>query len=540
MKRLWAVATCVLVMASLVQVGRAGAQGDADTSRFFLRHRALKRLAAAEQAAPSGFVPSSEECVVNGAPNNLNLDCDDPEFETPNNEPHIVVDPVDPKHMIASSNDYESCCDQWYTTFDGGKTWHTGDMSAGSPNDIGSDPVTAIDPVSGNAIHSSLNFEFTEEGLATNGDVVVSLSKDGGLTWEEPTVVQEGSGDDDDPLQLFNDKEWIVTDTDPGSPFYGRTYLTWSRFRREFGAYIESPIFESHSDDGGATWSEPQEISGSSPTCTYQEEGGGNDCDEDQGSVPTVGPGGKVYVAFQNEQHEAAWEAGEVFEDQYLVVSSKDGGETWRNPVHVADQEDGSRDFPLNVDGRQTLTGYQLRVPTYGNIVADPDSGKLYLTFTDNRAGRHDVDHPVTNTNVFIVKSKDGAKWGRPTPVTKSRTDQWFPWADVDPTNGDVGVLYHDRVKGRGGYHTTLATLSHGKWTYKRVSSEMSHPKNSLYFRAAVEGCRKCATFHGDYISLDYGSDGKANATWTDMRRFVDLEVPGGRGYTENIFYSRL
>lgn len=30
--------------------------------------------------------------------------------------------------------------------------------------------------------------------------------------------------------------------------------------------------------------------------------------------------------------------------------------------------------------------------------------------------------------------------------------------------------------------------------------------------------CEFCAVFHGDYIGLAYGSDGHANATWTDMR----------------------
>ena len=63
-----------------------------------------------------------------------------------------------------------------------------------------------------------------------------------------------------------------------------------------------------------------------------------------------------------NSQHQAAWEHGDLNEDQYMVVRSKDGGQTWSNPVHVADMEDGTRDFPLNVDGRQTLTNYQVRV----------------------------------------------------------------------------------------------------------------------------------------------------------------------------------
>jgi hypothetical protein len=27
-----------------------------------------------------------------------------------------------------------------------------------------------------------------------------------------------------------------------------------------------------------------------------------------------------------------------------------------------------------------------------------------------------------------------------------------------------------------------------------------------------------CATFHGDYINIEYGSNGRANTVWTDMR----------------------
>src|SRR4051812_28763929 len=37
---------------------------------------------------------------------NTNRDCDDP---LPNNEPDIEVDPANPLHMVASSNDYGSC-----------------------------------------------------------------------------------------------------------------------------------------------------------------------------------------------------------------------------------------------------------------------------------------------------------------------------------------------------------------------------------------------------------------------------------------------
>src|SRR5437588_5366211 len=82
------------------------------------------------------------ECTAATGGANTKLDCDDP---FPNNEPHITVDPANPLHMIASSNDYGSCCDQYYTTFNGGNTWSTGNMSVSNPLKTGSDPVTAFD-----------------------------------------------------------------------------------------------------------------------------------------------------------------------------------------------------------------------------------------------------------------------------------------------------------------------------------------------------------------------------------------------------------
>ena len=76
---------------------------------------------------------------------NTKLDCD---TKAPNNEPHIAVDPTDPDHMVGSSNDYDQCCDAFYTTFNGGKTWYVGDMSVEAPGQnkmrTGSDPVTHV------------------------------------------------------------------------------------------------------------------------------------------------------------------------------------------------------------------------------------------------------------------------------------------------------------------------------------------------------------------------------------------------------------
>ncbi len=125
-----------------------------------------------------------------------------------------------------------------------GATWSTGNMSVedASSNRTGSDPVTTIDVKHGVALHSSLNYTFNANGEACDGDVVVSPSSDGGLTWKKPVQVYSGQGCDLSSVQIFNDKEWITTDNNPHSKFYGRTYLTWTAFLSNSGEYVESPI----------------------------------------------------------------------------------------------------------------------------------------------------------------------------------------------------------------------------------------------------------------------------------------------------------
>ena len=464
---------------------------------------------------------SQFECIVEGGGTNTNLDCDDP---FPNNEPDIEVNPVDPLHMIASSNDYGSCCDQFYTSLDGGATWTTGNMSRNDPRQTGSDPVTVFDVKHGTVIHTSLNYSFQlPTGEACRGDLTVSVSLDGGITWLPAQVVDSGYGCDLSNTQLFNDKEWVVTDNNPASPYYGRTYITWTKFESAFGNYTRSAIFEVHSDDGGKHWSKGQEISGSNAAlCTFQITGPAGQCDQNQFSVPTVAPDGTVYVAFENEQNESLWEQGEFGDDQYLMVKSTDGGQTWSSPTFVVGMEDGSADYPRNVVGRQTLTGYQLRVNSAGNIVASPLDGTLYLVFSDNRNGVHDSENPVTNIDVFLMTSTDGgASWSGPMQVDAAAGDQWFPWVDVNPTDGTVGILYNDRGASNGvTYNASLTEMPGGKTI---VSTAPSDPVHSRYFRAGVEGCEACATFNGDYIGISYGSDGIAHLAWTDMRDPSDI-----------------
>jgi hypothetical protein len=505
-------------------------------------------ILATSRALAKTRAPGSEfECTATGGTPNVKLDCDDP---YPNNEPHIAVDPADPRHLIASSNDYGSCCDQYYTSLDRGTTWQTGNMSKESDAVTGSDPVTVFDMKHNTAIHSSLNYVVTDDLGACDGNVVASISRDAGITWAPAVVVDAGSGCDASASQVFNDKEWVVTDNNPDSRFYGRTYLTWSKFVFKDQAYVSSAIFESHSNDGGFTWSRAREISGNNAAiCTFQTAGPHGQCDEDQFSVPTIGPDGTVYVAFQNGQNSSLWESAEVGENQYLLVKSTDGGRSWSRPTFVVGLEDGSRDYPSNVNDSQTLTGYQIRVNSAGNIVAHPRTGELFLVFADNRNGIHDSANPTTNTDVFLMRSRDhGRSWTGPERVDRSPSDQWFPWVAIDPKTGKVGVLYNDRrTTDRALHDVSLAEMdadngqetrqqsgnSDNSFTKRRVNASPSNLVDSRFFKAGVAGCEKCALFHGDYIGLAYGTDGAAHAVWTDQSEHV------AGGYAQFIFYAR-
>jgi len=542
LKRFVPLAAAAALTAILMTSGAVANDGDLG----ILGH---KRTVVAEFVKGKGKHHKGEasvfECTALSGGANTNLDCDDP---FPNNEPDLEVDPANPLHMVASSNDYGSCCDQYYTTFNGGLSWSTGNMSTEKATNfgpIGSDPVTVFDTKHRLTLHASLNFFLSNDFEETcDGDVTVSPSPDGGLTWDPPVVVDQGHGCDLDKRQVFNDKEWIVTDNNPSSKFYGRTYLTWTAFLSHSGEFVQAPIMESHSDDGGRHWSRPEDISGRNKSlCTFQTQGHDGVCDENQFSVPTVGADGTVYVAFENSQNEALWEPGEAFDSQYLLVKSTDGGKHWSDPSFVVGIEDGTNDYPINVDGRQTLSGYQLRLNSAGNIVAGPTAGTLYLTFSDNRNGLHDTAHPVTNLDVFVLSSSNGgATWTAPSLVDTGGGDQWFPWVEVNPTNGKIGISYNDRGASNGTFHgAALAEGMPGSFVKTTVSSAPSDPVHSIFFQADDPACMACAVFNGDYINVSYGSDGHANVAWTDMRDFraADPDLGTDAGFAQFIYFAR-
>ena len=109
----------------------------------------------------------------------------------------------------------------WATSTDGGTTWTHGFLpgltkgEGTGPYDAASDPAVAYDAKHGVWMIASLPISNTARTPA----VVVSRSTDGGFTWDNPVSV--------DPNASSSDKNWIVCDSWSTSPHYGNCYMEW-------------------------------------------------------------------------------------------------------------------------------------------------------------------------------------------------------------------------------------------------------------------------------------------------------------------------
>lgn len=458
---------------------------------------------------------------------NVMVNCDSTVL--PHNETAITVDPRDPAHLLAGSNDTELVSSHaksslgYYTSFDGGRSWLNGHVpNAGFAQT--SDPAVGFDRL-GNAYYAIIAFDLGLGGQALGGAIQVSRSSDGGQTFETPVTVAESTSD-----AIFEDKPYLVVDTNLGSPFVNSVYIVWTRFHFDTADnYLESPIFFSASRDGGSTWSSPMEISGANRAlCTFSGSPLPYDgrCREDQFGSPVVAADGTIFVAFVNDQ---AINDGN-FRDQYLVVSSRDGGASWNAPVRASDIiHDGVNDYPINVNGRQTLSNSQFRVNPAGNLCIDPARGTLFIAWSDNRNGTA----TSTNTDVFIASSATGGMtWSSPQAIALPG-DQFYPWGAVGP-DGTLNVSFMDRSydPANSKYGITLFRMSiRGRTTLQRVDTGLSDPNHARWFSSATGGK---TTFLGDYTGLTVGADGVAHPFWTDMRRVVTARDISGTN--EDIF----
>ena len=528
-------AVITLTAALALVVGVVAASGDNDPQPVDFTHNAF------DAPAPvTGSVFGTGPAVKTGTAicttatqltANVNTDCETTSTG-PHNETSIAINPTDPNNMIGGANDYqlainpgghvsETVFSRAHVTFDGGKTWSMYPVFSNSSYQGTGDPALAFD-AAGHAYYGTLGFRFVGPRNATNPDVLVSNSGDGGKTWNVVRVAS-GSGTAASVGDLL-DKEYVAAWGN------GNAIVTYGDFRLgQKGSFISARIFSSVTHDGGQSWTTPQVISGS--------------LDEAFVSTPVVAADGRIYVSFLNTT-----DLNTGRDDYETVEVSPATGAALSAPVKVATTIDGATDYPIAF-GRQTYQDSLFRSWAAGNITADPtNAAHLAVVWSDMRNSTTPApSNPYvakTNSDVVVSQSFDrGQHWSTPVSLTLAG-DQFMPWSAYDHT-GRLRIGTFDRSVDAANhkYAYSLATESSPgslSFTTAPVSTVQSDPTSgNRWFAATVNAAFPFGTsFLGDYsnIAILPGSGGVVSY-WTDLRN--DVSFAGRTGHGEDAYFAK-
>jgi hypothetical protein len=449
------------------------------------------------------------------------------------NETSIATNPYNPRNLVAGSNDYrlfntrESRNDGsgWaYTTFDGGRTWlnvqlphltfQTGATGALSDMDSAGDPAVAFGPHN-TVYYANIAFSRFNGGSA----VTLSTSHDGGLTWGDPAIIAlDGVDANGNPLDTpnFNDKEWVGAD-----PLTGTVYVSWTQFND-----TESPIMVRRSTDYGRTFSPAVQVS---PNTTNF---AGGITSYSSGSIPQVGNDGTLYIAYEAAVCDTLNCDSPNDHDAIVVATSHNHGQTFKNTEVALDF-----DFPTNEDvGRATLTGLNFRINSFPQMAYDRLTGKLWVTWADDRNGSYDGYTSIkTNGDNFVVSSQNGQHWSGITTVGTS-ADEVYP--AIAAVGGRVAVTSYTRA-----YDPTGTDLDYAMWTgwgsslgaIQRVTTVSEDPNVQFVGIGLESGDILQGEFIGDYTAVAMGPDFKVHPCWTDFRGNPGVNTPNQDVYTQSL-----
>ncbi len=389
------------------------------------------------------------------AVNDDNSICNTSHTNCSQHEPHIAVNPTNPNNVVAASKDWRpedgNAKHIWiYTTTDGGASWLN-------------QPITY--PVGTTVFHSSdVIVQWNDTGSivyvnplvydSNNLGNYVTKSTDGGITWN--TAVRVDSGNDD--------KNWMIVDNHPASPYYGRVYVCW-------WLTTGSQDYCSHSSDQGATWSAPALWGNIAQGFVY----------------PVVQPDGTLDVVYNNDP-------------VIQMVRSTDGGTTFGSPITVASI--------VGVYGNRG--GRSWRVNSMQAAATGPE-GNIYVTWLDDR------NEGTRGWDIYLTRStNNGATWSAPMMVNDDPVavrDQFEPAINVAP-NGRVDVVFMDM---RNDPANTLSDLYYTSSTDGGLTFAANQRVTDVNFNLSngiPSDSNGCA---GDYLGVS-STNTDVWPVWTDTR----------------------
>jgi hypothetical protein len=475
------------------------------------------------------------------------------------NEPADAINPLNPKIVVAGSNDEidlapcvgSSCpftpgvgVSGVYFSADGGASWtqptYTGWSARTGTAKVGpigtlpgyfqaglvsdGDPALAFGPRPKNGHFSWANGVRLYYGNLTSnfpgksafkGFEAVAVSRTDNLqaamagsnsAWMRPVIVTRQNS------ALFSDKDAVWADNAASSPFFGRVYACNVAFRGvgRSGISAPEPVMVARSADGGSTWTKRQVSA----------------------ATNNIRTGGRQFCALRTGSHGVVYLMYSSFNvrlNSNTIVQqvSANGGATFSRPTIVAvvgetgQFDPVSGDFTIDgVAGARTATFPSVDIAN-GAPTGRGATNEILVTWTDNRAG-------VNNEKAFLERSTNGGStYSAPVAISQAgdRANQpaiaiapdgtraWLtynaylePWQTTTSSpRPELGVVRTAAIS--GGVPGTFTTVSRGPAGDARGSSSNRANLNE--------------EFLGDYNDIHATLAG-AVAVWNDTRRIAD------------------
>lgn len=318
-------------------------------------------------------------------------------------EPHVATSPLDPDHLVAAwmmRAPGGPGAMQASVSRDAGVTWGDpvtlpmGECAGGAAGSrYVSDPWVSID-AGGRAYVSGIEWAPSEEGGDAVSRLVVVVADPGTEAGWGRSVLSDnavsGAGLDNTAVAAAPDRR-------------GAAYVTATRFAEGVG-----PAGLSRTRDGGRSWTPltPTPVPGPDAPIALAPQ-------------PLLGrEPGDLWIAYSHDPR------GE----HVAIMRSRDGGETWDEPVPVASWPRG-RDWPL-------FPGTSERLEVAPDIVSagiHRGTGLLWIAHQSSRA-----DGSAT---VVLAGSADGGRTWRSTSLLEAGEVGWRPTLAVT-SDGRVGVTW--------------------------------------------------------------------------------------------------
>ena len=351
-----------------------------------------------------------------------------PNANIPHYELIAAADPADARRLIVCSMAYPETGGTFtvvYVSHDGGTTWGE---TVRKSDTVAADPACAFGP--GGAAY------FTTLG---GGHAFAYRSSDGGLTWSTP-------------LQLVPhlDREYVVVDNNPASPFFGRVYVHGTGTGYGLDGNLISSLDVVASADSGKTFGPAmQRLALGQQTIR----GMGNSAVLSNGDVATV------FGVLK------AWPPS-------AAIPSALGRESSNAVVKVAITSGGGRPLTFPERTTRSVSDWYMNlgiVSSYVPTIAVDNGGsafrdRLYVVWADEKSGQLEI---------MLSYSGDGGRtWSRPRRVSDGPVyvasnkpiDAVLPVVAVN-RSGVVAVAWADRrdhPDGLGWYYRMRVSLDGG------------------------------------------------------------------------------